>query len=194
MNAPDRPFDHDDAITSAADRIESRVIAWRRDLHEHPELGNREFRSSKLIAAHLRNLGVIEVREGVAHTGVIGILVGGQPGPVVALRADIDALPVEEQVNVPFRSKAKTEWNGVQCGVMHACGHDAHTAILMGVAEILAGMRSRIAGTVKLIFQPAEEGAPEGEEGGAQLMIKEAALRDPEVAAIFGLHVTSNHH
>ncbi len=194
MNAPDKPFPFDAAIATAADRIEQKVIAWRRDLHENPELGNREFRTSKVIAEHLRSLKVIEVREKIAHTGVIGILRGGKPGPVVALRADIDALPVEEQVDVPFRSKAKTEWNGVQCGVMHACGHDAHTAILMGVAEILAAMREQIPGTVKFLFQPAEEGAPGDEEGGARLMIKEQALEDPQVEAIFGLHVTSNHH
>jgi amidohydrolase len=194
MNAPDQPFPFDEAIATAADRLEAKVIAWRRDLHQNPELGNREFRTSKLIAAHLRSLPGIEVREKVAHTGVIGILKGGKPGPVVALRADIDALPVEEKVDVPFRSTAKTEWNGMQCGVMHACGHDAHTSILMGVAEILSGMRERIPGTVKFLFQPAEEGAPGDEEGGARLMIKEQALQDPKVDAIFGLHVTSNHH
>jgi amidohydrolase len=193
MNAPDRPFPFDPEIAAAADRIEPKVVAWRRDIHEHPELGNREFRTSKLVAAHLRELG-IEVKEKVAHTGVVGLLEGGLPGPVVALRADIDALPVEEQVDLPFRSRVKTEWNGMQCGVMHACGHDAHTAILMGVAEVLAGMRERIPGTVKFIFQPAEEGPPEGEEGGAQLMIKEQALKDPDVGAIFGLHVTPNIH
>ena len=193
MNAPDKPFPFDEAITAAADHLEKKVIAWRRDLHEHPELGNREFRTSKIVAEHLRGLG-IEIREKVAHTGVVGLLVGGLPGPVVALRADIDALPVEEQVDVPFASRVKTEWNGARCGVMHACGHDAHTAILMGVAEALAGMRERIPGTVKFIFQPAEEGPPEGEEGGAQLMIKEQALKSPDVGAIFGLHVTSNIH
>jgi amidohydrolase len=194
MNAPDQPFPFDEAIATAADRLEAKVIAWRRDLHQNPELGNREFRTSKLIAAHLRSLPGIEVREKVAHTGVIGILRGGKPGPVVALRADIDALPVEEKVDVPFRSTARTEWNGMPCGVMHACGHDAHTAILMGVAEILSGMRERIPGTVKFLFQPAAEGAPGDEEGGARLMIKEQALQDPKVDAIFGLHVTSNHH
>jgi amidohydrolase len=194
VNAPDKAFPFDDAIVAEADRIESRVIAWRRDFHENPELGNREFRTSKAIAAHLRSLGLDEVREKVAHTGVIGILKGAKPGPVVALRADIDALPVEEQVDVPFRSTVKTQWNGAQCGVMHACGHDAHTAILMGVAEILAGLRERIPGTVKFIFQPAEEGVPDDEEGGARLMIKEQALENPKVGAIFGLHVTSNHH
>jgi len=194
MNAPDQPFALDPAVIAAADRLEPRLIAWRRDLHQNPELGNRELRTSKVIADHLRSLKVIEVREKIAHTGVIGILKGGLPGPVVALRADIDALPVEEQVDVPFASRVKTEWNGVQCGVMHACGHDAHTAILMGVAEVLAGLQERIPGTVKFVFQPAEEGAPEGEEGGAQLMIKEQALKDPDVGAIFGLHVTSNIH
>src|SRR6188508_2421204 len=194
MNAPDTPFAFDAAIAAAADKIEPKVVAWRRDIHANPELGNREFRTSKLLAAHLRSLPGIEVQEKVAHTGLVGILKGGKPGPVVALRADIDALPVEEQVDVPFRSKVKTEWNGAMCGVMHACGHDAHTAILMGVAQILSGMRDRIPGTIKFLFQTAEEGAPDGEEGGAQLMIKEQALKDPDVAAIFGLHVTSNIH
>ncbi len=193
MNAPDSPFPFDAPLGAAAGRIEPKVLAWRRDIHEHPELGNRELRTAKLIAEHLRSLGVIEVREKVAHTGVIGILRGGKPGPVVALRADIDALPVEEQVDVPFRSNVKVEWNGQQCGVMHACGHDAHTAILMGVAEILAGMRDEIPGTVKFIFQPAEEGPPDDEEGGARLMIEEGCLEDPKVGAIFGLHVTSTH-
>ncbi|QJR09513.1 N-acetylcysteine deacetylase [Usitatibacter rugosus] len=194
MNAPDRAFPFDEAIATAAEKIEAKVIAWRRDLHQNPELGNREFRTSKLLAAHLRSLPGIEVQEKIAHTGVIGVLKGGQPGPVVALRADIDALPVKELVDVPFKSQVTTEWNGAQCGVMHACGHDAHTSILMGVAEILSGMRDKIPGTVKFIFQPAEEGAPDEEEGGAQLMIKEAALKNPDVQAIFGLHVTSNHH
>ena len=160
MNAPDQPFALDPAVIAAADRLEPKVIAWRRDLHQNPELGNREFRTSKLIAEHLRSLKVIEVHEKIAHTGVIGILKGGLPGPVVALRADIDALPVEEQVDVPFASRVKTEWNGVQCGVMHACGHDAHTAILMGVAEVLAGLQERIPGTVKFVFQPAEKARP----------------------------------
>jgi len=194
MNAPDHAFPFDEAIAAAADKIEAKVIAWRRDLHQNPELGNREFRTSKLLAAHLRSLPGIEVQEKIAHTGVIGILKGGKPGPVVALRADIDALPVKELVDVPFKSQVMTEWNGVQCGVMHACGHDAHTSILMGVAEILSAMRDKIPGTVKFIFQPAEEGAPGEEEGGARLMIKEAALKNPDVQAIFGLHVTSNHH
>ena len=192
MNAPDTVFQFDDAIAAAANRIESRVVSWRRDFHRNPELGNREFRTSKIVADHLRALG-IEVREKVAHTGVVGVLKGGRPGPVVAMRADMDALPVSEEVDVAFRSIVKTEWNGQPCGVMHACGHDAHTAILMGVAEILAGVRERIPGSVKFIFQPAEEGAPEGEGGGAQLMIEERCLEEPKVDAIFGLHVTSNH-
>jgi amidohydrolase len=193
MNAPDAPFPFDAAISAAVDALEPKVIAWRRDLHQNPELGNREFRTSKIVADHLRSLG-IEVKEKVAHTGVVGLLKGGKPGPVVALRADMDALPVTEEVDVPFKSTVKTEWSGMQCGVMHACGHDAHTSILMGVAEMLAGMRERISGTVKFIFQAAEEGAPEGEQGGAQLMIEEQCLESPKVGAIFGLHVTSNHH
>jgi len=146
MDAIEGRFPFDSDIAAGAGRVEDRVIAWRRDIHQNPELGNREFRTSGLIAEHLRALGAIEVREKVAHTGVIGILRGGLPGPVVALRADIDALPVEEQVDVPFRSRARTEWNGAQSGVMHACGHDAHTAILMGVAEVLVAMRERIPG------------------------------------------------
>ena len=192
MNAPDTPFPHDPSLTESADRIEPKVVAWRRDFHEFPELGNREFRTSKIVADHLRSLG-IEVKDKVAHTGVVGLLKGGRPGPVVALRADMDALPVAEEVDVPFASRVKTEWAGQQCGVMHACGHDAHTAILMGVAEVLAGMRDRISGSVKFIFQPAEEGPPEGEKGGARLMIEEQCMENPKVGAIFGLHVTSTH-
>ena len=168
------------------------MVAWRRDIHQHPELGNREVRTSALVARHLRALG-IEVREKVAHTGVVGVLPGARPGPVVALRADMDALPVTEEVDVPFRSTVRTEWNGMSCGVMHACGHDAHTAILMGVAEVLAGLRDRLPGTVKFLFQPAEEGAPGDEEGGARLMIEQGCMDDPKVGAVFGLHVTSNH-
>ncbi len=193
MNAPDSPFPFDADLLAAAERLEAKVIAWRRDLHAHPELGNREFRTSKAVADHLRALG-IEVRDKVAHTGVVGVLAGALPGPVVALRADMDALPVTEEVDVPFKSTLRTEWAGMECGVMHACGHDAHTAILMGVAEALAGMRERIRGTVKFIFQPAEEGAPGDEGGGARLMIEQGCLEAPKVGAIFGLHVTSNHH
>jgi amidohydrolase len=191
MNAPDTPFAFDAAVAAAADAIESKVVAWRRDLHQNPELGNREVRTAGRVAAHLRALDFDSVQEGVAHTGVVGLLKGGLPGPVVALRADMDALPVAEEVDVPFRSTVRTEWNGQQCGVMHACGHDAHTSILMGVAEVLAGMRSRIPGTVKFIFQPAEETPPIGEDGGAKMMVEEGVLKGPDVGAIFGLHVTS---
>ena len=176
---------HADARAQA---LEQKVVAWRRDLHQNPELSNRETRTAKLVADHLRAFG-LEVRTGVAHTGVIGVLRGGKPGPVVALRADMDALPVTEEVELPFRSRARAMYNGQEVGVMHACGHDAHVAILMAVAEALAGVREELAGTVKFIFQPAEEGPPEGEAGGAPLMIAEGALDDPPVEAIFGLHV-----
>lgn len=176
--------------SAAADKIESKCIAWRRDFHEHPELGNRETRTSKIIAGHLKKLG-IEVTEGIAKTGVVGILRGGKAGPCIALRADIDALPVVERANLPFASKEKTTYNGQEVGVMHACGHDSHTAMLMSVAEILAGMKSEIKGTVKFIFQPAEEGPPEGEEGGAALMVKEGVMDNPKVDVIFGLHIES---
>jgi amidohydrolase len=178
-------------IDAAAAAIEARVIEWRRDLHAHPELGNREFRTAGIVEAHLRAIGLDEVRTGVAHTGVVGLLKGAFPGPVVALRADMDGLPVTEEVDVPFASKVRTRWNGEDVGVMHACGHDCHVAILMGVAEILAGLRAQLHGTVKFIFQPAEEMPPEGEEGGAKLMIAEGALQNPAPDAIFGLHVTS---
>jgi len=182
----------DQRIDAASKKVESKVIECRRDIHQHPELGNRETRTSKLIADRLRELG-IEVKTPVAHTGVIGILRGGKPGRVVALRADMDALPVVEQVDVPFKSTVRTTFNGHDVGVMHACGHDAHVAILLGVAEVLAGIREEIPGTVKFLFQPAEEGAPEGEEGGAKLMVKEGALDNPKVDAVFGLHVTSRY-
>ena len=165
-----------------------KVVAWRRDIHQHPELSNQEARTGKLVADHLTSLG-LEVRTGVAKTGVVGVLKGGKPGPVVALRADMDALPVTELVDVPFKSTQRARWNGQEVGVMHACGHDLHVAILMGVAEVLAGMRTNLPGTVKFIFQPAEEGAPPGEEGGAGLMIKEGVLENPAPSAIFGLHV-----
>jgi amidohydrolase len=179
-------------IDDASKKVESKVIACRRDIHQHPELGNRETRTSKIVADRLRELG-IEVKPNVAHTGVIGILLGGKPGRVVALRADMDALPVTEQVDVPFKSTVRTTFNGHEVGVMHACGHDAHVAILLGVAEVLAGIREEIPGTVKFLFQPAEEGPPEGEEGGAKLMVKEGALDNPKVDAVFGLHVTSRY-
>ncbi|PIO48752.1 MAG: N-acyl-L-amino acid amidohydrolase [[Chlorobium] sp. 445] len=168
--------------------IESKVIAWRRDLHQHPELSNREFRTAKVVADHLKSLG-LEVQTGVAHTGVVAVLKGALPGKVVALRADMDALPVTEETGLPFASKVKTTYNGQEVGVMHACGHDCHTAILMGVAEILASMKQELRGAVKFIFQPAEEGAPPGEEGGAELMIKQGVLENPKPDAIFGLHV-----
>ena len=178
-------------IDSAAQALQAQIVDWRRDFHQHPELGNREFRTSAIVAAHLRKLGFDEVRTEVAHTGVVGLLKGGLPGPVVALRADMDALPVAEEVDLPFASKVRTEWNGEQVGVMHACGHDAHIAILMGVAEVLAGLRAGLRGSVKFIFQPAEEMPPEGEEGGAKMMVEQGAMDNPRPAAIFGLHVTS---
>lgn len=170
--------------------IEKNVIAWRHDLHQNPELGNREFKTAAKIAAHLESLG-IDVTTGVAHTGVVGVLVGGKPGKVVALRADIDALPVTERNDLPFKSAVTSEFLGEKVGVMHACGHDTHTAILMGVAEILAKHKQSIKGTVKFIFQPSEEGPPPGEEGGALLMVKEGVLKSPDVDAIFGLHINS---
>ena len=176
------------AISSATDKIEQKVIDWRHDIHQNPELGNREFRTAALIAKHLQSLG-IEVKTGVAKTGVVGILKGDKPGPVIALRADMDALPVEENNTLSYASKVKTIYNGQETPVMHACGHDAHVAILMGVAEILAGMKKDLKGTVKFIFQPAEDGAPEGEEAGAELMLKEGVLENPKVDAIFGLHM-----
>ncbi|MHA4893442.1 amidohydrolase [Pedobacter sp. PWIIR3] len=178
------------AISKKALSIEEKVIAWRRDLHEHPELGNNEVRTAGIVAEHLKSLG-IEVKTGVAKTGVVGILKGGKPGPVVALRADMDALPVTERGNLPFASKVKAVYNGQEVGVMHACGHDTHVAILMGVAEVLASMKKDIPGTIKFIFQPAEEGAPVGEEGGAELMVKEGVLDNPKVDAVFGLHINS---
>ncbi|MEL6917500.1 MAG: amidohydrolase [Bacteroidota bacterium] len=170
--------------------IESKVIEWRRDIHQNPELSNREFKTAEKIAAHLRSLG-IETQTGVAKTGVVGILKGDAPGKVVALRADIDALPVTERNDLSFKSTVTSEFSGEKVGVMHACGHDTHTAILMGVAEILSKNKDKIKGTVKFIFQPAEEGAPPGEEGGASLMVKEGVLENPKVDAIFGLHINS---
>ena len=165
-----------------------KVVSWRRDIHQHPELSNREVRTAKIVADHLRALG-LEVQTGVAKTGVVGLLRGGRPGKVVALRADMDALPVTEMVNVPFKSVEKSTYNGQEVGVMHACGHDAHVAMLMGVAEVLAGLKDQIPGSVKFIFQPAEEGAPPGETGGAVDMIAAGVLENPTVDAIFGLHV-----
>lgn len=175
-------------LDARAKAVESRVVAWRRDIHAHPELGNREVRTAKLVAEHLTKLG-LEVRTGVAHTGVVAVLKGGKPGPTVALRADMDALPVTEDVDLPFKSTVRATYLGQEVGVMHACGHDNHVAILMGVAEILAGVRQELTGSVKFIFQPAEEGPPAGERGGAELMIEQGALENPKVDAIFGLHV-----
>jgi amidohydrolase len=181
---------HASDISDAATAVEARVIAWRRDIHQNPELSNQEFRTANLVAEHLRALDFDKVQTGVAHTGVVGILKGAHPGPVVALRADMDALPVTEKVDVSFASRVKVNQDGQQVGVMHACGHDAHTAILMGVAEVLAGMRDQLHGTVVFIFQPAEETATNGEPGGAKMMIEQgvlAAEAPPE--AIFALHV-----
>jgi amidohydrolase len=175
-------------IKTLTDNIEQKVIAWRHDFHQNPELANRETRTAAIIAKHLQSLG-IEVKTGVAVTGVVGILKGDKPGPVIALRADMDALPVTENNTLPFASKVTTIYNGKETGVMHACGHDAHVAILMGVAEILSGMKKELHGTVKFIFQPAEEGAPKGEEFGAERMVKEGVMENPKVDVIFGLHM-----
>lgn len=177
-------------VVSAIDKIEPKCIAWRRDFHQHPELSSHEIRTAKIIADHLRSLG-IDVKENIAKTGVVGILQGDKPGPVIGLRADMDALPVTERVNIPFASKIKANFNGQEVGVMHACGHDTHMAMLMSVAEILSRMKKDLAGTVKFIFQPAEEGPPEGEEGGAPLMVKEGVLENPKVDVLFGLHINA---
>lgn len=178
------------AISIASDKIEKKVVGWRHDIHQNPELGNRETRTAALVAKHLQSLGM-DVKTNVAVTGVVGILKGDKPGPVIALRADMDGLPVTEKTDLPFASKAKATYNGQETGVMHACGHDAHVAILMGVAEILSGMKKDLKGTVKFIFQPAEEGTPKGEEGGAELMVKEGVLDNPKVDVIFGLHINA---
>jgi amidohydrolase len=170
--------------------IEKKVIEWRRYFHQNPELSNREFNTAKKIAEHLESLG-LEVQTGIAKTGVVGLLKGDNPGKVVALRADIDALPVTERNDLPFKSEVITEFLGTKTGVMHACGHDTHIAILMGVAEVLSKHKDKISGTIKFIFQPAEEGPPPGEEGGAKLMVKEGVLDNPKVDAIFGLHINS---
>jgi amidohydrolase len=175
-------------IDARASALESKVIAWRRDFHQHPELSNREVRTAGVVASHLQALG-LKVQTGVAHTGVVGLLDTGRPGRVIALRADMDALPVTEEVDVPFASTGRANFNGQEVGVMHACGHDCHVAILMGVAELLAGMKSLLAGSIKFIFQPAEEGPPPGEEGGAALMIRQGVLENPKPDVIFGLHV-----
>lgn len=177
-------------IERLSENVENSVVKWRRHIHQNPELSNREFMTAKYVSDHLKSLG-LEVQENIAHTGVVAILEGGHPGGVVALRADMDALPVTERVDLPFASKVKTIYKDVEVGVMHACGHDTHVAILMGVASVLTEIREEIKGTVKFIFQPAEEGAPDGEEGGAELMVKEGVLKNPDVDAIFGLHISS---
>jgi amidohydrolase len=177
-------------VMQQAAAIEQRMIEWRRNIHQYPELSNREVKTGEKIAAHLKSLG-IEVQTGVAHTGVVGILKGGKPGPVIALRADMDALPVTERNSLPFASKERTTFNGQETGVMHACGHDTHVAMLMATAEILAQNKAELKGTVKFIFQPAEEGAPAGEEGGASLMVKQGVLENPKVDVIFGAHIQS---
>src|SRR5687767_12083103 len=174
-------------LAAEAERLSAelnpQVVAWRRDFHQHPELGNRETRTARVVADELRKLG-FTVTTGVATTGVVGVLKGGLPGPVVALRSDMDALPVAEQGDLPFKSSAKAQWNGQEVGVMHACGHDNHMAILLGAAAALARMKDRLPGTVKVIFQPAEEGLPQDEEGGAEQMVKEGVLENPKVDAI----------
>ena len=177
-------------IDAATARILPKVVEWRRHLHQYPELGNRETKTAKYIEDHLRKLG-IEVRAGVAKTGVVGILKGAQPGPVIGLRADMDGLPVTERNSLPFLSKETADYNGQKVGVMHACGHDTHVAMLMGTAEVLAGMKDKIKGTVVFIFQPAEEGPPAGEEGGAPLMVKEGVMDNPKIDAVFGIHINS---
>lgn len=180
-------------VESLAEQVEPKVIEWRHHLHQYPELSNREFKTAEYIAAHLKSLG-LEVQTGVAKTGVVALLKGGKPGPVVALRADMDGLPVPERVESPWKSHEIGEYNGNEVPVMHACGHDTHVAILMGVAEVLTQVKQDLKGSVKFIFQPAEEGAPVGEEGGAKLMVKEGVLHNPDVEAIFGLHISSGTH
>ncbi len=179
-----------DQIDKQAAAMDAKVIEWRRDFHQNPELSNREFKTAEKVAAHLRSLG-LEVRTGVAKTGVIGILRTGKPGPVVGLRADMDGLPVVERVKIPFASKVKGDYRGEEVGVMHACGHDTHVAMLMGAASILTGIKSQLSGTVVFIFQPAEEGPPPGENGGAKLMVEEGLLKDLKMNIVFGQHISS---
>ena len=187
---PSFAIDMSREIDAATARLMPKVIEWRRHLHQYPELGNSEVKTAKFVEDHLRPLG-IEVRTGIAKTGVVGILKGTQPGPVIGLRADMDGLPVTERNSLPFASKETAQFNGQKVGVMHACGHDTHVAMLMGAAEVLAGMRDKIKGTVVFIFQPAEEGPPAGEEGGAALMVKEGVMDNPKIDAIFGIHINS---
>jgi amidohydrolase len=190
MSMPVYSNDTSAEIDAAAAKLMPKVIEWRRHIHQYPELSNREVKTAKYVEDHLRGLG-LEVRTGIAKTGVVGILRGGQPGPVIGLRADMDGLPVTERNDLPFRSRETAEFNGQTVGVMHACGHDTHVAMLMGAAELLTGMKDKVRGTVVFIFQPAEEGPPEGEEGGAPLMIKEGVMDDPKIDAIFGIHINS---
>ncbi len=192
LTLPFAAFATDPASTAPAiaQKLLPEITAWRRDLHEHPELSNREVRTSKFVAAELKKLGY-EVRTGIAHTGVTGVLKGGKPGPRLAIRADMDALPVTEEVDLPFASKVKGEYIGKTVGVMHACGHDAHTAMTLGVAEALAKMKDALHGEVMFVFQPAEEGSPPGEEGGAPLMVKDGVFKDFKPDAVFGMHVVS---
>jgi len=191
-SVPGAAQDRDARIATAVDAILPGVVAIRHHLHQHPELGNREVETAKLVAERLRTLGFDEVRTGVAHTGVVGVLRGGRPGPVVAVRADMDALPVTEATAYPFSSTVRTTYLGQEVGVMHACGHDVHTAVQLGVAEVLAGMRDQVPGTVLFIFQPAEEGPPPGEQWGASLMLAEGAFADPRPSAVFGLHTAAS--
>ena len=177
-------------IATKAMAIQTKLVEWRRHLHQNPELSNREFKTSAYIVEHLKNLG-LEIQTNIAKTGVVAILKGGKPGPVMALRADMDALPVRERVNIPYASTDSADFLGQKVPVMHACGHDAHVAMLLGAAEVLSGMKKDIAGTVKFIFQPAEEGAPGTEEGGASLMVKEGVMDNPKVDVAFGMHIES---
>lgn len=188
--APTVAVDMSREIDEATARLMPKIIEWRRHIHQYPELGNNEVRTAKYVEDHLRRLG-LEVRTRIAKTGVVGILKGAQPGPVIGLRADLDGLPVTERNSLPFASKETAIFNGQKVGVMHACGHDTHVAMLMGAAEVLAGMKDKIKGTVVFIFQPAEEGPPAGEEGGAPLMVKEGVMDNPKIDAIFGIHINS---
>ncbi|MEX0662704.1 MAG: amidohydrolase [Balneolaceae bacterium] len=183
-------FDWSSYIDNQTEELYEKVVEWRRHFHEYPELSNREYETAEYVEAHLRELG-LDVQTGVAHTGVVAVLQGGKPGPVVGLRADMDALPVKERVDVPFASNAMSEYMDDEVPVMHACGHDTHIAMLMGVAEMLTEVKDEIPGTIKFIFQPAEEGTPAGEEGGAEMMVEEEVLKNPDVDVVFGLHINS---
>lgn len=190
LNAQSSGFDWNEYIDRQSEELFEKVVEWRRHFHQYPELSNREFETAKVIEQHLRDLG-LDVQTEVAHTGVVALLEGGKPGPVVGLRADMDALPVRERVDIPFASEVTADYLGEEVPVMHACGHDTHMAILMGVAEMLTEVKDEIPGTVKFIFQPAEEGTPPGEDGGAEMMVEEGVLANPDVDVIFGLHISS---